>query len=92
MDNRRVHLVVTGRVQGVGFRYATTLRAQALGVVGTVRNRTDGAVEVVAEGRQGPLQELVDWCHDGPSLARVDHVDVQWQAPTFDYVSFAVVP
>lgn len=90
-DNERVHLVVVGRVQGVGFRYATARKAQAFGLTGTVRNRHDGGVEVVAEGQPEALRQLVVWCHEGPGLARVDDVLVQWQGATHDYVGFDIV-
>lgn len=90
-DNQRVHLVVTGRVQGVGFRYSTVLEAQSLGLTGTVRNRYDGGVEVVAEGSPEALGKLVLFCHRGPALARVENVDVQWQGATHDFATFDVV-
>ena len=90
-DEERVHLVVVGRVQGVGFRYATARKAQALGLTGTVRNRHDGTVEVVAEGQPEVLRQLVVWSHEGPALARVDDVFVQWQTATHDFTGFDIV-
>lgn len=66
--------VVSGRVQGVGFRWWTRREAQALALVGTVRNRTDGTVEVVATGDERALRELETRLHRGPLAARVTRV------------------
>lgn len=68
---------VTGRVQGVGFRYSTQARAAELGVAGWVRNSRDGAVELLAVGSDAAVAALLLWLHDGPPLARVDDVAVQ---------------
>ena len=71
----RVHLVIHGRVQGVYYRATTQEVAQRLTLNGWVRNRSDGTVELVAEGTPERVQELVEWCNQGPSLARVDRID-----------------
>jgi acylphosphatase len=71
----RVHLVVHGRVQGVGFRHFATLEARALGLAGTVRNRPDGTVEIEAEGGAGAVDQLVAAVRRGPTGARVEHVE-----------------
>lgn len=71
----RIHARVYGRVQGVYFRASTQRQATALGVVGWVRNRSDGSVELVAEGKPEQLSALLDWCHKGPPMARVDRVE-----------------
>ena len=77
MASRRVQVVVKGRVQGVFFRASTLERAQELGLRGWVRNRPDGAVELVAEGDEASVANLVAWCHQGPPSARVESVDVR---------------
>jgi acylphosphatase len=77
--------VVRGRVQGVGFRYATVDRARALGLGGWVRNRPDGAVEAVFEGRRDRVESLVDWCRHGPRGAEVDSFDLAWEEPAGEY-------
>jgi acylphosphatase len=74
MGNKRIRLVIEGRVQGVWFRDSTRKEAQRLGVTGWARNRRDGTVEVVAEGPEDRVDALVSWCHQGPSLARVGRV------------------
>ena len=75
----RAHIWVTGKVQGVWFRASTAERAQALGLVGWVRNLADGRVELVAEGTRPSVESLIEFCHQGPPLARVDKVDVHWE-------------
>ncbi|KAF0814242.1 Acylphosphatase [Andreprevotia sp. IGB-42] len=68
-------LRVHGLVQGVGYRYATVLAARKLGITGWVRNRTDGTVEIHAEGEPAALAALLDWAGKGPAHARVERVD-----------------
>ena len=73
-----VHLVIRGRVQGVGFRYFAVREARRLEVNGVVRNRMDGGVEVEAEGDRQSLERLVEALRMGPGAARVTSVDEQW--------------
>jgi len=80
---------VTGDVQGVGFRWAAQGEAERLGVVGRVRNRTDGAVEVVAQGDRSALDAFAAWLERGPRQARVDDVDVEPVDP-FEADSFEI--
>jgi acylphosphatase len=82
MTQRRAHIFVRGRVQGVSFRYYTMQEARRLGVEGWVRNLADGRVEAVFEGDAETVQAMVDWCRRGPPAASVDGVDVNWEAPT----------
>ena len=70
------HLSISGRVQGVGYRWSMVQEAQRLGVNGWVRNRPDGSVEAVVSGAPEAVQALIDWAHGGPPLARVDGVVV----------------
>ena len=74
----KVRLIVKGRVQGVFYRQQTKQTAVSMGISGWVRNRSDGAVEVEALGSKEQLQELIDWCKQGPPHARVESVDCQW--------------
>ncbi len=76
MSWERVHLKVAGRVQGVGFRYATRRQALQLQLKGWVKNLPDSRVEVWAEGPADGLQSLVDWCHRGPESAEVEQVEI----------------
>lgn len=67
---------VTGRVQGVSFRWYTERRAQELGLTGWVRNHDDGSVRLEAQGPEAAVAELVAWLHEGPPHARVTGVQV----------------
>jgi acylphosphatase len=71
---------IEGRVQGVGFRWATGQQARSLDVAGWVRNNPDGAVEAVFEGEPERVDALVAWCRRGPGGARVDDVRVELEA------------
>lgn len=84
----RVHLIASGRVQGVWFRQSTVERARALGLTGWVRNLPDGRVEVVAEGDRASLEVLVAYCRQGPPLARVTSVEVAHEEPEGTFTSF----
>jgi acylphosphatase len=77
----RVHVWVTGRVQGVWFRASTHARALELGLDGWVRNLPDGRVEAVAQGAPDAVQAWVKWVHRGPPHARVDQVVVESEPP-----------
>jgi acylphosphatase len=74
-------IVVSGRVQGVNFRNATRRKAEQLGVAGWVRNRSDGAVEIAAEGEPDAVEALVAFAREGPRSAQVDDVDVSESEP-----------
>jgi acylphosphatase len=76
MDQKRVQVVIKGRVQGVGFRASCQREAQARGVTGWVRNRWDGAVEALFEGPVHAVNALLVWCYDGPTLADVEDVEI----------------
>jgi len=78
----RVRVLVSGRVQGVFFRDSCRAAALQLGVRGWVRNRTDGSVEVVAEGPPSAVGQLVHWCRTGPSRAVVTGVEITDEEPT----------
>ena len=71
---RRVRVVVAGRVQGVGFRYSTVYEARILSLNGWVRNRYDGTVEILAEGRVEDVEALLSWCRNSPPGSRVTSV------------------
>ena len=77
-----VQVRVTGRVQGVSFRWYAQEQARRLGVAGWVRNEPDGSVLLHAEGDDEAVDALVAWCRTGPSLAKVARVSVRDAAPT----------
>ena len=70
------HLKISGRVQGVGFRYLMSDEAERLGVTGWVRNRRDGTVEAVVDGAAGAVDAILAWAHRGPRGAHVTDVEV----------------
>jgi acylphosphatase len=89
----RVRLLVEGRVQGVGYRYSACAEARRLGISGWVRNRSDGRVELEAEGTREDVEQFLDWCRRGPAFAEVSRVDVlarENEAPTHD--GFTIQP
>lgn len=73
----RVHIFVSGRVQGVFFRQNTFQKAKELGLTGWVRNLADGRVEIVAEGEKGKAEELAEWAKKGPLLAKVERAEIE---------------
>jgi acylphosphatase len=81
---KRAHVLVRGRVQGVGYRMAASQRARSRNLAGFVRNLPDGCVEAAFEGDPDAVDALVAWCERGPAGARVDAVEVQLETPTGD--------
>jgi acylphosphatase len=81
MSRVGLHVRVTGHVQGVFFRAWAAEQARALGVVGWVRNASDGSVEGHLEGEKSAVQQLIDLLHQGPPSARVAAVDVEVAEP-----------
>ena len=86
----RMRVVVHGDVQGVGFRDFVERGARQLGLTGKVRNRPDGAVEVVAEGDAQALAELRRRLQEGPRLAQVERVEVAEEPPTGEFHTFEI--
>jgi acylphosphatase len=87
----RLHVVVHGDVQGVGFRYFLVDHARPGGVSGWVRNRPDGSVEVMAEGDRHHLEGLLGAARRGPRHAHVTEVEVEWGEATGDLGAFHLV-
>ena len=91
MKNARVHLIVEGRVQRVCFRDSTRIKATELDIKGWVKNRSDGAVEITAEGLEINLQKFVEWCHLGPPYSAVSKVTESPQKYGNEFDSFNIV-
>ena len=87
----RLEAHVHGLVQGVFFRHCTRITAAKLELTGSVANQPDGTVLVIAEGTQDNVDELLEWLQQGPELARVDRVDVQWSNPLDNHTGFAIL-
>jgi acylphosphatase len=86
MDVVRYRVVVSGRVQGVGFRASCVDVARALGLAGSVRNSQDGNVIVDVEGSEQSVTKFLAWCRVGPQFAHVSTVDITVQEPTGETV------
>ena len=71
------HLMIVGRVQGVGFRFAMARKATELGIRGWVRNRHDGRVEAVIQGPPEAMAQMLAWARHGPRPAQVERVEVE---------------
>lgn len=89
-QNARLSGTVTGMVQGVSFRWFVQRRAAALGLVGYVRNLSDGSVEFVAEGDRDSLEKLLDAVRSGPPEAVVENVQANWDAASGEFHRFEI--
>jgi acylphosphatase len=87
---KAVHVIVEGRVQGVGFRHFTRHNAQRLGVHGWIRNRDDGSVEIQAEAARYRLKQFLKQVRKGPTHSWVQNVDVEWKTPQGESYGFRV--
>lgn len=87
---QQIHLKITGYVQGVFFRAETQNEARTLGLTGWVRNNSDGGVEILAQGPLEKLQELIDWCQNGPDRASVENVGISWEKPEKTFTNFEI--
>lgn len=87
---KRVHLIISGRVQGVWFRHNTSKVANKLGLTGFVRNLPNGDVEVIAEGDEKKLKELIEFCNRGPIGAHVKNVRIEHEKPKNEFSSFLI--
>lgn len=90
MGITRYHLLIEGRVQGVGYRMSAQIMAKKIGVTGWVRNLSNGRVEMVAEGEPTKLNQLVDWAWQGPRFAEVTDISITEQTATDEFDAFEV--
>ena len=86
----RLHLIISGRVQGVGFRFSAYDEAKDLALAGWVRNLPNGDVEIVAQGSRENLQMLAAWAHLGPPSAHVTQVREDWLDSTGEFTDFRI--
>jgi acylphosphatase len=77
----RAHLFISGKVQGVGYRFSTQDMAVLLKLNGWVRNLRDGRVEAVFEGSKEKVEEMLLWCRQGPPAARVAEIEITYEPP-----------
>jgi len=86
----RIHVFVSGRVQGVAYRYFVERRAAEIPVTGWVRNSRDGRVEIVAEGRKVDLERFLEVLRQGPRMAKVDGLDLLWEDYRGEFKDFRI--
>jgi acylphosphatase len=88
--NTRAHLVIRGRVQGVGFRWFVTDIASSFGLAGWARNLADGKVEVVFEGERLAIEAAISQCYEGPRSAIVSGIEADWDEKPEGLAGFGV--
>lgn len=87
----RAHVWISGRVHGVFFRATTRRVAKRFGLTGWVKNLRDGRVEAIFEGSRENVDEMINFCHQGPPAAIVKNVEVKWEDPTGKFDDFDIV-
>jgi acylphosphatase len=90
LEKTRAHVNMSGRVQGVGFRYAAADEARERGLAGWVRNLDSGDVEAVFEGPAQAVEDMLRWCREGPPGSFVREVRVDWQEPYEGLADFQI--
>ncbi|MBN1382914.1 MAG: acylphosphatase [Deltaproteobacteria bacterium] len=88
---KRMHVYISGRVQGVFFRAGTQRTARDLGLTGWVRNKADGSVEAVFEGDHANVEKMLQWCREGPPGAAVRGFDAAEEPYTGEFGDFRIV-
>ena len=86
----RLDLVIEGRVQGVGYRYSAKMKAESLGIRGSVQNLRDGSVFVTVQGEKEAIDNFVRWCYKGPPGAIVSNIE-KIQGKTQEFSEFSVL-
>ena len=86
----RVHIFVSGLVQGVFYRQSAKEKSEKLGLTGWVRNLPDDRVEIVAEGEEEKIKELIDWAKEGPPSARVENLEVNFEKYKAEFIGFEI--
>jgi len=87
---KRIHIIISGNVQGVFFRHNTNVVANKLGLTGFVRNLPNGNVEVIAEGDEEKLKELIEFCKEGPENCHVENTKIDYEEPKHEYETFSI--
>lgn len=90
MNSLRVIIKIYGRVQGVFFRDSARRRAKKLNLTGWVKNESGGTVEITVEGAEENLKKLIEWCYNGPILAKVKRVEVEREEATGEFSKFEI--
>lgn len=88
---KRAHVYISGRVQGVFFRDSTRKNAEKHNLTGWVKNLKDGRVEAVLEGEEDNIQQLIEWAREGPMMANVTDLEVEWSDYQEEFDNFKIV-
>jgi len=91
MEKVRAKVKISGRVQGVFYRFSTQEQAKMLGLTGWVKNNSDGTVEALFEGPKDKVEEILKWCKKGPPGALVSDVSVDWETFSGEFNDFKIV-
>ena len=86
----RLDLFIEGKVQGVGYRYSAKIKAESMGIRGSVQNLRDGSVFVTAQGEKEAIDKFVRWCHKGPPGAKVSNIE-KVKGKTEEFSEFRVI-
>ncbi len=86
------HLLISGKVHGVGFRYNLQHRATASGLTGWCRNLPDGRLEALLQGDEDAVDVVAHWCHEGPVSAQVEHVEIRDAQTEEKFPDFEILP
>ena len=87
---KRINLIISGKVQGVGFRYYTKRTAISLNLKGYVKNLTNNSVEVVAEGAEAEIKQFIEWCKKGPSSSHISDLKINYLPYTGEFKEFEI--
>lgn len=87
---KQAEIVISGKVQGVGFRYSAQSIASGYGLRGYVKNLVNGSVFVLAQGEESDLEAFIAWCHKGPVRSRVEEVIVEWEESDKEFSNFDI--
>ena len=90
-DTLTVNMKITGKVQGVGFRYFVLRQAQELGITGWVSNKSNGDVEAFAQGEKADLEQFIAKVKEGPSFSRIEDVSLNWVNEADQYFGFEII-
>ena len=87
---KQVHLLISGFVQGIGYRSWVRSRARSLGLTGWINNLENGSVETVFQGEEEKIKEMIKLCKEGPPMAEVENIEIQWDQINGEFKDFQV--
>ncbi len=88
---KKIHLLISGSVQGVFYRVNSKNKADEFGLTGWVRNISNGRVEIVAEGEEKNLKNMINWCNNGSNNAIISEIKVKWEKYSGKFDKFEIL-